>query len=225
VTARLAAALFLLVAVSCTNEKAESLRAEIEKLRKERVEKGTVEKARQESAEAEALLASSRKALEQARSDLEKQQAELDKARAEMAAEVSRNAELQAQIADTARRAQEQAAQGQELDAKIARAKARAGWVRDQAAVLAREIRPEDPSWATARRLQSLSEFVEKVRAEFPDDPVVAEIARGVGGAADPTPDRARAAAEKAARLRDRFAAVYELPPPSVADAKKEKPQ
>jgi hypothetical protein len=220
---RMAIPLTLVIAVACTNERAESLRAEVEKLKKERVDKTLVEKAKQEAADAEGLLASSRKALEQARSDFEKQQAELEQARAALAAEVSRNAQLQTEIAEATRRAQEQATEGQDLDAKIARAKAGARWVRDQAAVLAREIRPEDPSWATARRLQSLAEFLERVRTAYPDDPVVAEVARGLGSALDATPDHARAAAEQASRVRDRFTTVYELPPPSVAAAKEEK--
>ena len=208
-----------LFALACTNERAESLRAEIEKAKKERVEVTVVEKAKQESAEAEAALAASRTALEQARADEAKLETERDGQRGALAAEVARNERLRAEIEAIAQRAQAQAARGQDLDAEIAKVKARASWVRDQADVLAREIRPEDPAWATARRLEALREFVAGVASEYPDDPLVADLARAPIRAvlAPPTPDQARAAAEQAAKLRDRFAAVFDLAPPGVA--------
>ncbi len=212
------AAALLAAATACTNERAESLRAEIEKAKKERVEVAVVEKAQQETAQIEAALAASRGALEQARADVAKLESDRDQARAALAAEVTRNQRLQAEIGEVAQRAQERAARGQELEAKIARAQARASWVRDQAAVLAREIRPDDPAWATARRIDTLGEFVARVAQEYPDDPVLAVLARArIQPEKTPTPDQARAAAQQAAQLRDRFASVYELPPPAVA--------
>jgi uncharacterized protein (DUF3084 family) len=212
------AAILLAASTACTNERAESLRAEIEKAKKERVEVAVVEKAKQETAEAEAGLAASRTAFEQVRADAAKLEADRDHAREALAAEVARNQKLQAEIGDVAQRAQERAARGQELDAKIARIQARASSVRDQAAVFAREIRAEDPGWATARRIDALDEFVARVAQEYPDDPAIAELARTpVPAEKRPTPEQARAAAVQAARLRDRFASVYELPPPAVA--------
>ena len=218
---RLAAAVALFLAASaCTNERAESLRAEIEKAKKERVEVATIEKAKAETAAAETALAASRMALEQARADGAKAESERDQLRAALAAEVARNDRLRSEIEAVARRAQEQAAHGQELDASIDRRRARATWVRDQAATFAREIRPGDPDWATARRLDALREFVAGVASEYPDDPVIAELARVQAPAGASLADRARASADEAAKVRDRFAAVYELAPPDVAAGK-----
>jgi chromosome segregation ATPase len=213
----LALVALLLLAAGCPNEKADALRAEIAKLKDERVESSAVEKAKQEAAEAESALAALATQVEDARTELAKREAERDQTKAAIDAELARNARLRGEIDAVARRAQERAARGQELDAQIAAVRERATWVRDQAAVLARELRPDDAAWASKRRLDSLAEFSERVAKEYADDPVAAAIAEQPIRSEKPSPDEVRAGAEQAARLRDRFASVYELPSPDVA--------
>ena len=209
----LAAGLALAVA-ACTNEKAESLRAEIAKLGKERVEASTVEKAKQEAAEAEAALAASRAAVDQARDELGKREAERDRLKQNLAAEVARSERLRGAIDAAVRSAQEATARNQDLDAKIGGEKRDATAVRDQAAVLAREIRPADPAWATARRLDNLAEFLQRASEQYPDDPVLKELAASSIKGSSPSADDARKGADLAARARDRLATVFELSPP-----------
>jgi chromosome segregation ATPase len=207
----------LLLAAGCPNEKADALRAEIAKLKDERVETSAIEKAKQETKEAEAQLAATLTQLEDANTEFAKREAERDQTRAAIDAELARNERLRGEIDAVARRAQERAARGQELDAQIAAVRDRATWVRDQAAVLARELRAEDVAWASKRRLDSLAEFSERVAKEYADDPVAADVARQPIRADEPTPEQVRAGAAQAARLRDRFATVYELPSREVA--------
>jgi len=211
---RLALAASLAMAAACTNEKAESLRAEIAKLGKERVEAGTVEKAKHEAADAEAALAASRAAVDQGRAELEKQEAERDRLKQGLAAEVARSERLRGEIDAAIRSTQAATARNQELDTKIGREKRNATAVRDQAAVLAREIRPADPAWATARRLDSLAEFLHRAAEQYPDDPVLKELAGTSIKRALPTADDARKGADLAVRARDRLAGVFELSPP-----------
>lgn len=207
----------LLLAAGCPNEKADSLRAVIAKLKEERVATAAIEEAKQGAADAEASLASVRAQLEAARLEVGKRETERDHARAAIDAEAARSARLQGEITAVAQRAQQRAAHGQELDAQIAGVRERATWVRDQAAVLARELRPDDVAWASKRRLDALAEFSRRVAQEYADDPVAAGVAQQSIRAETPTADQVRAGAEQAARLRDRFAAVYELPSVAVA--------
>jgi len=210
------AALPLLVA-GCANKEADALRAEIAKLKEDRVETTVVEKARQEAIDAESAVEASRVARDEAQAVIAKLEAVRDATRAANDAEIAHNANVRGQIDAVARRAQQRAARGQELDTQIASVRERATFVRDQAAVLAREIRPEDAAWASKRRLDALAEFAERVAKEYPDDPALADLAHAVVRVEQPDADQVRAAAEQAARLRDRFAAVYELPSPDLA--------
>lgn len=209
------AVLPLLVA-GCANKEADALRTDIAKLEQELVETTVVEKARQEAVDAEAALEASRVALDEARAGFAKLEAERDATRAANDAEVARNAKLRGEIDAVARRAQQRAARGQELDAQIASVRERATFLRDQAAVLAREIRPGDVTWASKRRLDSLAEFAERIAVEYPDDPALADLAHAVVRVEVPVAGQVRAAGEQAARIRDRFTAVYELPSPEV---------
>src|SRR5262249_16379098 len=88
--------------------------------------------------------------------------------------------------------------------------------VRDQAGVLAREIRGDDPGWATARRLQSANEFVAQTARSYPDDPVLAALAaQPIQVARDDPKALARAAAVRATRAASgqrRLSRIYELP-------------
>jgi colicin import membrane protein len=215
--AALALTAVLLLAAGCPNEKADALRAEIAKLKEERVEASVIEKAKQDAADAAAALAAARTALEDARSELAKREAEREQTRAAIDAETARGAQLRAEIDAVAARAQQRVARGQELDAEIASVRERASWVRDQADVLARELRPDDVAWASKRRLDSLAEFSERVAKEYADDAVAAEIARAAVRSDAPTAEQVRAGAAQAAQLRDRFTAVYELPSREVA--------
>jgi len=208
----LAAALAL--AAACTNEKAESLRAEIAKLAKDRVEVATVEKAKQEVAEVEAALAASREVVEHGRAELVAKQAQRDELKQGLAAEIARNERMRGEIEAVIRSAQAAAARGQELDVQIGREKRSATAIRDQAAVLAREIRPGDPAWATSRRLESLAQFLRRASEQYPDDPVLQELARTRIEEASPSVEDARKGSELAGRARDRLANVFGLPSP-----------
>ncbi len=204
---------------ACTNERAESLRAELAKLKEERVETTSVDKAREEADAEQAALTARRGDLDAARAELANAEAERDAARKAIDAETARNAALQAQNADVEHTAQAAAARGQQLDTDLGRERTRAAAARDQAAVLAREIRPEDPAWATSRRLAALAEFSERLAKEYPGDPEIAALARAPIRSEKPTRDQALAASAQAAALRDRIESAYELPPagPSAA--------
>jgi len=208
---RLAIALVLTALAACTNQRAESLRAEIAKAKDERVEIASIEKARKEADDAEAELAARRDALATAKKALEDATAERDATHAAVDAEVARNTQLQADIAAVVADAQSIAAHGQKLDDQLARERARATWARDQAAVLAREIRPSDATWATARRLDALAEFSERLAKEYPGDPEVVALAQEPIRASKPTADQVHAAVARAAALRDRFESEYDL--------------
>ena len=218
------AALPLFVA-GCANKEADALRAEIAKLHDERVETAVVEKAKQEAADAEAALEASRVAHTEAQAGLTKLEALRDATRAAIDAETAHNAKLRGEIDAVAQRAQQRAAHGQQLDGEITGARERATYVRDQAAVLAREIRPEDATWASKRRLDALAEFAERVAKEYADDPVLASLADAVVRAGQPDADQVRAAAEQAMRLSDRISAVYELSSPEVAARERAAPE
>lgn len=216
---RIAIALSLFALAGCTNERAESLRAEIAKVKDERVEITSIEKARQEADQAQTALAASREALATAQKTLDDATAERDATRAAIDAETARNAKLQADLAAVVADARAIAAHGQALDRDLARERAHATWARDQAAVLAREIRPGDEAWATARRLDALAEFSEQLAKEYPGDPDLVAIAREPIRASKPTAEQAHAAAERAAVLRDRFESVYDLRAAAAAAA------
>jgi chromosome segregation ATPase len=217
---RTAAALLIgllaLGGAACANKQAEALRAEIARLRKDRVEKGAVEKEQQEAARAGQALEAVQKTLADARQALAEAQAQRDQAKADYDAAVARNAALRAQIEAVAVRARAAAERGRELDAKITTARSQATWVRDEAAVLAREIRPTDPAWATERRLDTLAQFLDQAARLYPGDPVLAELARTRIERKQPTAADARQGSELAARLRDRMAFVYDLDAPGA---------
>lgn len=205
------------VLLACENEREVALRAEIAREAEARVEIAAIEKARAEADEAAVLLAEGRASLDHARAALSKLESERDAARLAFESEVARSGALQAQVQDVVTSAQQAAEQGRRLDAKIEEVRLRATWARDQAASLAREIRVDDPAWATARRLDALAEFADRVAAEYPGDVELAALARDPVRATEPTPEQARDAAFRAERLRDHFARVYELPAPEVA--------
>jgi hypothetical protein len=111
-------------------------------------------------------------------------------------------------------RLQQAAARQAELEQRVAIRRARAQTFKDQAAALAKELRPDDPEWARKLRVRSLQEFLLEVGATWPRDPVLAEAA------ARPLPaddrEAMRVGTALAARIRDRVAEVYELGEPSA---------
>lgn len=202
---------------ACKNEREGELRAELARTAEERVEITAIEAARAEADEVAARLDAGRAGLDDARAQVAKAEAERDALRSAFDAAVARSGALQAEVGAVVSRAQEVATRGQRLDEEIERLRARATWARDQAVALAREIRPEDPGWATARRLDALAEFAERIAREYPGDREVVALAREPVRSAEPTPEQARDAASRAERLRDHFARIYELPAPEVA--------
>jgi len=214
--APLVLAVLAAVLSACVNEREVALVAEIAKLKEERVEKTVVEKGREETAAAEAALAATKVEVEEINEEVARRDAERDEIKKAFEAASARNGALVGAIEAVASRAQETAARGQQLDGEVARARAGADFVRSQADLLAREIRPDDPRWATERRLASLADFVQRVAKEHPGDPLLSELAATSIEPKSATPETASALA---ARLRDRFVYVYALEPPDVAAA------
>ena len=213
--ARSAAALAISFA-ACDSERLDSLQAELEKLSQERVETSAVENARKDADEAERELTGLREQLESARHrqgdvDARRQQLEQSIAREGNAALSVRDeiVAVQQETADEVRRAAD-------LQQEIDQAREHARFVRDQARVLAREIRADDPDWATARRVRSANEFVAQAAREYPDDPVLAALAaqpvKVPQGDAAAIARAAAATAQRAARVQSRIARIYELP-------------
>jgi hypothetical protein len=203
--------------VGCGSDRVAEINAEIQKLSAERVEASVVSAARSEAAAAERRLAETKAALEPLRAEAK----QLAGRKAQLEAALAHEGELaehaRAETAATQQATAAELAEAEKKDGEIAQARARAMGVRQQAAVLAREIRPGDPAWATERRVKSVTEFIAKVAHDYPDDPVVADLAFfGDESVNDPV-EAGALAAQKAARLRDRFTRVYDLDTPDVA--------
>jgi hypothetical protein len=207
---------------ACGSDRLEEIEAETKKLQSERVEASAVTAAQAEADAAEQRLATTKKELDLLHAETQR----LTDQKQKLEAAITKEGELTAQaVSQTAQLAQQTAAELAEVDNKdkeIETRRARALLIRKEAAALAREMRPGDPPWATARRVKSVDEFLARVATAYPDDPVVAElVAQGDQSAGDPV-QAAALAAEKAARLRDRFTRVYELDTPDVAAGAKE---
>lgn len=203
-----------LALVACKNEREESLRAEIAKTKEERVERATIEEARGDADRAAEQVAALRAELDAERARIGARETERDRLRAAVDAESARASRLLGEAADAGARAQEFAQRGAALDAEIERERMRAVAVRDQAAAFAREIRPGDAAWASERRIEAFADFAARVARAYPGD---AEL---VALAAESAPDGGVeiAIADRAARVRDRIATVYELEAPSAPD-------
>jgi len=218
-----AIALALALLAGCgSSDRVEQIEAETKKLESERVEASVVTAAQGEADTAEQRLAATKKELELLNAEVQ----HLNERKRQLEAAIAREGELAAQAqTQTAALQQKTALELAEVDKKdeeIAAKRTRALWVRKQAAVLAREIRPGDPAWATARRVKSLEELVSKVSDEYPDDPVVAELAAQSERSVEDPAQAGALAAARAARLRDRFTRVYDLDTPEVAAGTKE---
>ena len=208
--------------IGCGPDRVAEINAEIEKLTAERVEASVVNAARSEADAAQKQLAATQAELEPLRAEGKR----LADRKAELLGSVAHEAELtertRAEIAATQQATAAAVAETEKKDGEIVQARSRALAVREQAAVLAREIRPGDPPWATERRVKSVTEFIAKLSRAYPDDPIVAELAHsGEDSTAGDSLEAGALAAEKAARLRDRFTRVYGLDTPEVAAGEK----
>ena len=199
----------------CGPDRAAELRKEIKKLEDERTPIDAVQKAKADADAAEAELTVRSHEVEKARSELASLEAEVERTGQAFDREVALNQELRSQIDDATQRMVAAAKRNADLVAQIAEERERAGYLRDRAEPLARELRAGDPAWANARRVQNVSQLLAEAAQTYPDDPVLARLARGAPRPSDP-PDAARAAA-LARSLCDRLRWVYGLDTSSVA--------
>jgi hypothetical protein len=215
--------------MACEPEGLEGLRGEIAKLQEERVEAQAVEKARKAADGAEQELEAQTDLVDQMRereAESAATQKELERAGA---AETERARALRDEVLAVQQQTVEQARLVAERQQEIDRARERARFVCDQASTLARELRPQDPDWATARRVQSVNEFVTQTAKSYPEDPVLAALATQPVGAspAEPVsiPSAGRAAALRAAEVRDRVARVFEIDLTKTGEAARAQPE
>jgi hypothetical protein len=215
VTRRAALAVVALAAVACSDPREAELAQELVALQEARTPKRSFELMR---AEAEAGAAAVRD-FEGQRDALRDEVADAQAARAAVEtayqAEVDRNGVLNRAIEVGQQRLRESAERQAALEQEIALARARAATFKDQAAVLAKELRPEDPDWARTVRIRSLREFLDAVGAAWPRDPVLAEAAKSALPA--DVSEATRLGADLAARIRDRVTEVYGLAPKDAA--------
>jgi hypothetical protein len=198
-----------LLAAACRDPREAELVQELAGLQEGRVAKTSFDRMMADADRQERAVAQAEAELEDLRTEIAHARSEAGAAEARMQREVERNARLNEEIRAGQQRLQEEAARQASLEQEIAIARARAQTFKDQAAVLARELRPEDPEWARRLRVRTLREFLGEVQAAWPGDPVLA------GAAREPLPaddrEAARVGAELAARIRDRVSEVYGL--------------
>ena len=202
--------LALCAAAACAPDPREALREEVKQLEAARIERSAVDQARGEADAAEAQLAERRREAEAVAAGLAAREAEAKRLTDEYAAETRRNERLRDEIRAGQERGRAASERGAELAAQVEKARARAAWAREQAQVLARELRPGDPDWATQRRLRALAEFAQRLAAEYSDDPTLASLAASLS-ASPAAGDGAARGAEVAGRIRDHLSAVYAL--------------
>jgi len=206
---RIAVMLGAIGLLACTDPREGELAQELVALHDTRVAKSSFERMRAEADAAEAEIGAIEPEIEALRAAIGEAQAAVGGAEAAVQREIERNAGLNAEIRASQRRLQEGAARYGELEKEISVARARAQTFKDQASVLARELRPEDPDWARRLRVKTLREFMNEVAAAWPGDPVLAETARSTLPADDA--EAMRVGAGLVARIRDRVSEVYGL--------------
>jgi hypothetical protein len=204
-------------------ERSAELRKELAQLKTERVERAAVSKAQTEVLELEARLEAMRQQNTERAEALGVLARRRDGLRINAAAERARAVRLVAEGTLALEQTKQAGEAAQELEQRISKAQSRARLARDQVTVFARELRPEDPAWATERRLASLRELVIRLEKEWAGDPVLAEAAAELR-AAGPSGTEAASASRIAMRLGSRFTAVYDLPRIDVAGAPPETP-
>lgn len=206
--------LLLLAGTACNDGREEALRAELTRLREERVEKSVAERAQLETREAEGAAQQAREELEAAREGLLQQEAKATALRAAVAAEVERNGRLTAELSASDQSIRAELRRIETLDREISRIRKRATLARTQGETLAREIRAEDPEWATDRRLEALAEFLDALAEESPQDPVLARLAEhSVARVRESSESAATAGAALAKAASERLAFVYGIEP------------
>lgn len=199
----------------CKPDRRMELRKAIAKLKEERVPKEVVAKAKQDADDAERAVEQREQALSAVRDQLAKLVAEGKGTAEAFNRQVARNQDLRREIDRTNQEIVAARKQHQELAQEIAHAKERAGYLRDQAVTLARQIRPGDPAWANARRIQNLSQVLHDAAKAYPKDPVLARLARSdLGTTQQPAVAKAVSTAQA---LRDRLRWVYGLDAKDVA--------
>jgi len=198
------------VLFACGPDPSLELKKDIERLKAERVEARAVEKARAELAELEPRIDAARRTNGEKATALPPFERKRDAMKAATAAERARIPELEAEQKRALEGAISALEAAQELDQRIARVRARAGWARDQLGVVLRELRPNDPSWATERRLGTLRELTDRLHKEWSTDPVLADAAAELVAVGRPEVPPAKAR-EVASRISQRFTDIYEL--------------
>jgi DNA repair exonuclease SbcCD ATPase subunit len=206
---RQALLLGVLALAACSDPREAELAQELVALQEARVARSSFERMRTEVEAAEAEIAALEPELGALRAERGEAQAAVGAVEASVQREIARNAALNAEIQAAQQRLQQDTARHAELDEEVSIARARAATFKDQAAVLARELRPDDPDWARRLRVKSLREFLNDVAAAWPGDPVLAEAARSALPADDA--EAMRVGAQLAARIRDRVSEVYGL--------------
>lgn len=206
---RAAAIVLACAALACEPDRSAELTKEIAELEKSRVARATLEKAKGETAQAEATLAEAQRALGESRAGITEQEAWVAALDASFAAELERNTRLRDRIAELEAEITAATQRRGEREEEVAAARERARAVHDQAAVLARELRPGDPAWARERRIEALRAFQMRLGNEYGHDTGIALVARETLPA-DPE-EAARVGAGLAARASDRLAALYGL--------------
>jgi hypothetical protein len=194
-----------LLLLGCADDRVAQLEAELAKLEKERVPRAAVEEARRDAGcgGGPSSLSGARSARRRSGARATPPRAATRNASDSLSAADSDAALLPALQKNAVREREERA----RLDREIAAALERARALRDQAALIARQLRPGDPDWATERRLQVLDELTRQASNAYTDDPVLRELAR------DPPPAAAEQGRERADRLAARLTYVYALNP------------
>ena len=204
----LAAALSL-GALACSDPREAELAQELVALQESRVARSSFERMQAEVAAGEAEIAALEAVVGELGPQLEAAQAGGAGLEAALQHEIDHNRTLNQEIREGQARLEQAAERLAALEQEVTIARARARTFKDQAAALAKELRPEDPEWARRLRIRSLREFLGEVGSTWPRDPVLAEAARREL----PTDEVAatRLGSELAARIRDRVAEVYGL--------------
>jgi hypothetical protein len=196
-------------ALACSDPREAELTKEIAALEESRTPKASYDVMwREANALGEEVDALGRE-LEALRPQLAAAQEAATATEAEFAAELARNETLNREIQEGQQRLREAAERQAALEQEITIARGRAATFKDQANVLARELRPEDPDWARRLRIKSVREFLGVVGKTWPGDAVLAEVS----GTTLPDDDleATRVGASLMGRVRDRVAELYGL--------------
>jgi hypothetical protein len=196
-------------AFACSDPREAELTKEIAALEEARTPKTSYDVMWREANAAGEEVDALERELEALRPSLDAAQASAAAVEAEFAVELARNEALNREIQEGQQRLRDAAARQAALEQELTIARGRATTFKDQATVLARELRPDDPDWARRLRIQSVREFLGVVGDTWPGDPVLAEVSR------TPLPDddveATRVGAGLMGRVRDRVTEIYGL--------------